>query len=256
VRPAEYIAIGDSMSMDLYPALDAGATDVAVALERTPIAGQVAPIGAASLFFRNDDALWPDVAGNDLSNRFPGITMRSLASDGATIGDVFGEQLPMVGESDAPTLFTLTIGGEDLFSAFSAKPKKSMLDRIVADLGEAYEVLIGAIRRSRPSSSVIVNTICDPSDRIGRIQGVLEDVGRLPLAALDTLNANVRAMSNAIGGVVLADAYLEFLGHGASVEQADRWFWKRSPLEPNARGAHELRLVWLDALDRIAKETR
>ena len=55
-----YVALGDSMSIDLYPALDAGEVDVAVALERVPEAGAVAPLGAASLLHRNDDARWPD----------------------------------------------------------------------------------------------------------------------------------------------------------------------------------------------------
>ena len=47
--PSRYIALGDSMSIDLYPALDAGEIDVAVALERVSTAGRVAPLGAASL---------------------------------------------------------------------------------------------------------------------------------------------------------------------------------------------------------------
>ena len=38
-----YVALGDSMSIDLYPALDAGEMDVAVALERSTAAGAVAP---------------------------------------------------------------------------------------------------------------------------------------------------------------------------------------------------------------------
>jgi hypothetical protein len=53
---SHYVALGDSMSMDLYPALDAGETDVAVALERNPSAGNVAPLGAASLLYHNDEA--------------------------------------------------------------------------------------------------------------------------------------------------------------------------------------------------------
>ena len=56
---AQYVALGDSMSIDLYPALDAGETDVAVALERSVLAGNVAPLGAASLLYQNDDARWP-----------------------------------------------------------------------------------------------------------------------------------------------------------------------------------------------------
>ena len=45
---SQYVALGDSMSIDLYPALDAGETDVAVALEWDPRAGDVAPLRAAS----------------------------------------------------------------------------------------------------------------------------------------------------------------------------------------------------------------
>src|ERR671915_452305 len=102
-----YVALGDSMSMDLYPALDAGETDVAVALERDPAAGQVAPLGAASLLYRNDEAHWPDEVGNDLSSRYPGLSFTNLAADAATIGDVFGGQLPELTPSDEPTIVTL-----------------------------------------------------------------------------------------------------------------------------------------------------
>jgi hypothetical protein len=45
-----YIALGDSMSIDLYPALDAGEIDVAVALERDPAAGRVAAPGGGARF--------------------------------------------------------------------------------------------------------------------------------------------------------------------------------------------------------------
>ena len=94
---SQYIALGDSMSIDLYPALDAGEIDVAVALERDATVGRVAALGAASLFYRNDEVRWPDEIGNDLSSRFPAIEYANFAMDGATIGDVFGEQLPQLG---------------------------------------------------------------------------------------------------------------------------------------------------------------
>jgi lysophospholipase L1-like esterase len=252
VEFTQYIALGDSLSIDLYPALDAGATDVAVALERLASVGNVAPIGAASLLFRNDESRWPESLGLDLVSRYPRITHRNLATDGATIGDVFGEQLPQLEESDEPTLVTLTIGGEDLFSAFSAAPKRSLLERITHDLAEAYDLLVGAIQRARPNAVLLATTVLDPSDRTGRITGILDDVGRLPLHALDTFNANVRQVASGTPGVALADAYLRFLGHGSAVPDSDRWFWRRSPLELNAQGAHELRSVWLETLDELA----
>src|SRR5215213_6174054 len=83
-----YIALGDSMSIDLYPALDVGEIDVAVALERVTTAGRVAPLGAASLLYQNSEEYYPDRLGHDLVSVYPGMEFRNLASDGATIGEV------------------------------------------------------------------------------------------------------------------------------------------------------------------------
>jgi lysophospholipase L1-like esterase len=244
-----YVALGDSMSIDLYPALDAGEIDVAVALERDPSAGSVAPLGAASLLYQNADERWPEEQGSDLVSRYPGITLRNLATDGATIGEVFGEQLPELDESDEATLVTLTIGGNDLLSAFANRPRLSLLEAIARDVGEAYELLLDAVRRARPSSLVILTTIYDPSDRMGRIPGILEAAGKMPLEILDGLNARIRTLAGGTPNVALADVYAHFLGHGASVPEEDRWYWRRSLIEPNVTGAHEIRRVWRDALD-------
>ena len=244
-----YVALGDSMSIDLYPALDAGETDVAVALERVADAGVVAPLGAASLLHRNDDARWPDDRGADLVSYFPDITLQNLAADGATIGDVFGEQIPRVEESDERTLITITVGGNDLLSAFANRPRRSLLESIARDVAEAYEFLLDSVRRTRPNALILLTTIYDPSDRLGRIPGVLEEAGTLPLPVLDGLNEHIRTLARGTPGVRLADVYLHFLGHGASVPPEDRWYWRRSLIEPNAQGAHEIRRVWRDVLD-------
>ncbi len=244
-----YIALGDSMSIDLYPALDAGEIDVAVALERDVNAGTVAPLGAASLLYENDDARWPEEQGADLASRYPGVTFRNLAGDGATIGDVFGEQLTQVEESDDETLITLTVGGNDLLSAFSNRPRASLLDAIARDVADAYEILLDAVRRVRPRSLLLLSTIYDPSDRLGRIPGVLEDAGKLPLDILDRMNARIRELADGTPDTALADVYAHFLGHGASAPEAERWYWRRSLIEPNVVGAHEIRRVWRDVLD-------
>ena len=244
-----YVALGDSMSIDLYPALDVGETDVAVALERVVDAGVVAPIGAASLLHRNDDARWPEEQGADLVSYFPDITFQNLAADGATIGDVFGEQMPLLEESAERTLITITAGGNDLLSAFANRPRRSLLEAIARDVAEAYEFLLDAVRRTRPNALILLTTIYDPSDRLGRIPGVLEGAGALPLPVLDGLNERIRTLARGTPGVRLADVYAHFLGHGASVPQADRWYWRRSLVEPNAQGAHEIRRVWRDVLD-------
>ena len=68
---------------------------------------------------------------------------------------MFGEQLPRLAESDAETLITLTLGGNDLLSAFSTKPRASLLERIARDVGEAYEFLWDAIRRLEHGQGIV-----------------------------------------------------------------------------------------------------
>lgn len=245
-----YVALGDSVSIDLYPALDAGEVDVAVALERDPHAGRVAALGAASLLHRNDDEHWPESTGDDLVSRFPAIELRNLATDGATIGDVFGEQLSLLEESTQPTLVTLTVGGNDLLSAYGNRASRRLIERIERDIAEAYDLLLDTLRAKVPAGTVVVSTVYDPSDRSGRIPGVLDDAGSLTLEVLDRFNAHVRSLATGTPRTILADVYAHFLGHGVSAADRDCWFWRRSLIEPNAKGAHQVRTVWLEALRR------
>ena len=237
------------MSIDLYPALDVGEIDVAVALERRVEAGSIAPLGAASLLERNDDARYPEFAGRDLRTRWPGIETRDLAMDGATIGDVFGMQLPEIEEREDEVLATLTVGGNDLLSAFSTQPRASLMERIVRDIAQGYDALLDALRERLPRATFLLTTVYDPSDRTGRIPGLFEDAGPLPLRHLDTLNARIRDAARGREGMLLADVYVHFLGHGATVPPNERWYWRRSLIEPSAVGASEIRRTWVDALE-------
>ncbi len=250
----EYIALGDSMSIDLYPALDAGETDVAVALEWDARAGKVAPLGAASLLHRNVDERWGEFSGRDLVSRDRGIVLANFAEDGATIGDVFGSQLPQIEGSEEPTLLTLSVGGNDLLSAFSNRPDPALLRHVVRDIAEAYDFLIEALRRARPNSTILMTTVYDPSDDTRKIPGVYEGAGLLPLEALHDLNARIREVGERALRAAIADVHAHFLGHGVTAPEEEQWYWKRSWIEPNARGASEIRRLWLDALDSMTED--
>ena len=245
----EYVAFGDSFSGDLHPALDAGATSVAVALERARSAGDIAPLGAAALLHRNDDERWPEFAGLDLVTARPDIAFRPLVEEGATIGDVFGEQLATLDGAGGRALVTLTIGAADLMSLLVRRPAPAIVRQAAGDIGEAYEFLVDAIRRARPGATLVLSTICDPSDGTALMPGVDAETKPVPLEALDTVNARIRAIAAGTPGARLADLHAHFLGHGAIADEKDRWYWRRSPLEPNAMGASEVRRVWLDALE-------
>lgn len=245
---AEYIALGDSMSIDLYPALDAGEIDVAVALEWDASAGKVAPLGAASLLYRNDDGRWPEFAGRDLASLYGDLTHLNLAEDGATIGDVFGSQLPRMDASDSATLVTLSVGGNDLLSAFANKPDASLLRGVVKDIAAAYEFLVESIDRARPNATIVLTTVYDPSDGTRKAPGVLDGAGPLPIESLHDFNERIRGISKGAKRGIVADAHGHFLGHGVTAIPADRWYWSRSWIEPNAAGASEIRRLWLDAV--------
>ena len=249
----QYIALGDSMSIDLYPALDAGEIDVAVALEWDARAGSVAPLGAASLLHRNVDDRHPEFAGADLISRDPDIGFLNVAEDGATIGDVFGIQLPQIPESDDRTLLTLSVGGNDLLSAFANRPKPALLREVVKDIAEAHEFLVDSLLRTRPNSVLLITTVYDPSDDTGRIPGIYDASGPLPLEFLHAFNDSVRKIGGSRRRTALADVYRHFLGHGVTAGADSRWYWKRSWIEPNVPGASEIRRLWLDALEHMTE---
>lgn len=250
----QYVAFGDSMSIDLYPALDAGETDVAVALEWDARAGAVAPLGAASLLYRNADEHYPEFEGRDLRTLYGELAFRNLAEDGATIGDVFGMQLTQMDPSDEPTLITLSVGGNDLLSAFANRPDASLMQRVVRDVADAYEFLVESLQRARPNATLIVTTIYDPTDGTRRLPGVFDAKTELPLEFLHDLNGRITTLVGQMPRAAVADVHGHFLGHGVSAPARERWYWKRSLIEPSAAGASEIRRLWLDALDRLAED--
>lgn len=251
MRYSHYLALGDSMSIDLYPALDVGEAAVAVHLERDASAGGIAPLGAASLLHANDDQRWPEFAGRDLASRFAGIGFVNLSADGATIGEVFADQLPELPERDDPVLVTLTVGGNDLLTAFAshqAPRARDLMPRIVRDIAQAYDYLVASVVRELPNATLLLTTVYDPTDRTGQAPGLFEGAGPLPLEHLDALNDHIRRTAAATPGARLADVHGRFLGHGVTAPEAERFYWRRSLAEPSARGASEIRRVWLDAL--------
>jgi hypothetical protein len=86
--PSRYIALGDSISIDIYPAADASL--------RFPDKASTDRLGAASLLARNDDSLWPEFRGRDLRIPFDNFT-----ADGATTHTLLA-QVERIQRSDEP----------------------------------------------------------------------------------------------------------------------------------------------------------
>jgi lysophospholipase L1-like esterase len=247
---ARYVALGDSISIDLYPALHhAGAASESVAADLRR------ELGAASLLYRNDDELWPEFSGRDLVSLVPGIEFRNahdlsaplratatdnFATDGATTAHVLAYQLPRMASSDESTLVTLTAGGNDLLEYVGAADPP---ERLVVDIVARTRRIVDRVLEKRPNSMILLSTVYDPSDGTN-------DLGWGPLDRearwLAEYNANVRAM--AARRVCLADLHRHFMSHGRTASGANFWYWPELIIEPGLRGASEVRRVWLEAL--------
>ena len=232
--PKFYIALGDSMSIDLYPSLDLR-HDAGL------------PIGAASLFFRNHDATWPEMHGRDLFTRYPGIEALDLTFDGAVTTDVLGSQLTRMKRrvgAGSSVLVTLTAGGNDLLMALEERANlEAAVDRIASNFSKCLDRIFEHL----PEAVTLVTTVYDPTDGTGLLPWVGELYGELPIEHLNTYNDHVRASADG-ERVLIADARRHFHGHGREAPEGERWYWEVNPIEPNARGADELRKLWLATL--------
>lgn len=236
---AHYVALGDSMSTDHYPTCDARNLDAPPS--------RLDPLGAAAMLYRNADARWPEFRGQDLERHFPGLSFRNLAEDGAMVDDVVTEELSRLGQDseDPHILVTVTAGGNDLLDAVLAGQP---LEAAVRQLIERYTNLIETLREQLPQATLVLTTVYDPTDGTGRLPGLSESYGRLPLQYLDRFNDHVRNTVGGAPGAMLADVRAHFSGHGVSAPESERWYWRHNLIEPSARGASEIRRVWWEAL--------
>jgi lysophospholipase L1-like esterase len=234
-----YVALGDSMSTDHYPTCDVR--------ELAAPPARLDPLGAASLLHRNDDVRWPEFRGLDLETLSPDVEFLGLAEDGAMIDDVATEELARIGRdsADPGILLTLSAGGNDLLDALVAGLG---VERAVTLAIRRFEDLVETVREELPRATQILTTVYDPTDGTGRLPG-LESYGRLPLEQLERFNDAVRRSASSHERTLLADVHQHFLGHGVQAPQPDRWYWSRNMIEPNARGASEIRRVWWTALE-------
>ncbi len=229
-----YVALGDSISIDEY----AGGP------------GR----GGASLLFRNRDDDFPDWRGRDLVGRDPATDFALLATDGATTSTLLQVQLPRLRALPRrPTLVTLTVGGNDLLSAYG---DTAAAREVVARVGAAVDTALAGIGELlAPGGRIVVGTVYDPSDGTG-------DADRLGLppwpdavALIGELNEALRDRA-ARHGAAVADVAGTFSGHGlhagdptrpeARPAQRDLWFC--SLIEPNAWGAGGVREAFWTAL--------
>ena len=241
-----HLSLGDSISIDLYPGRDVQ--------ERVGLAAMPEGLGAASLFFENDDERWPAFEGRDLRTRFPGIEHVDLARDGATTGSTLEHQLPRVPDRlPGPVLATLTAGGNDLMGivhggrgggpAEDARRARRIVEEAVANLRR----IVAALADRLEEPTLLVGDVYDPSDGTGDLGDGFERPRAME--ALAAYNRQVAAIVED-AGATLVPIHDHFLSHGLTDPDPDaRWYWRHNPIEPSARGASEVRRLWWEAME-------
>jgi lysophospholipase L1-like esterase len=229
-----YVALGDSISIDLY----AGGP------------GR----GGASLLARNRDADFPDWRGHDLATTRPELGFALLATDGGTTASLLDGQLPAL-ESSAvvPRIVTLTAGGNDVLGAYGDTRAALEIVRVVrARVGRALDRLRALVR---PGDPVVVGTVYDPSDGTGEAWRVGLPPWPDVVDVVAELNATLGVAAREHRAVV-ADIHARFLGHGlqagnprqSDARHANRALWYCNIIEPNAWGADAVRAAFWAAL--------
>jgi lysophospholipase L1-like esterase len=209
-----YVALGDSISIDEYPFRETGKRG----------------LGAVSLFRA------------DLEKHYSGLVFQDLTADGATTEDVLRWQLPRVQPADDEAIVTITAGGNDmLMNLRSPRPPANL----VADMIGRLEQIVAAVLEKIPRARVLLGTVYDPSDGTNVLYGE-----RLDREAgwLAEFNEAVRRIAKSDRRITLIEIHRHFLGHGTSVPERDRWYWSGLIFEPNARGADEVRRLWLESI--------
>jgi lysophospholipase L1-like esterase len=231
-----YIALGDSMSIDLYPDLDAGR-----AFDRAQHG-----LGAASLLFRNHDIIWPEFTGRDLMHWSRNPNIVCAASDAATLRTVGLSQVPLL-STFAADIVTLTVGGNDVLEMLDSERSEQGIARGVQRLSDDYRSIVKDIRALAPGAILILTTVYDPTDGSGVL---FEGQAPLPMTLLEPFNEVVREAAANMEDTVLADVHSHFMGHGITAPVESRWYWRESIIEPSARGASEIRRLWIQALNQ------
>jgi hypothetical protein len=215
-------------------------------------------MGYPSLLQANDDALFPAFEGQGLDAlgldavRLDrgGDSFYSLADD-LVFTDVEGEVAVLIelGLNDLVTLALQLLDDE----ALRADPTPA-LDEFEANVDA---VVVQALAVAAEDHVYIAN-IYDPSDGVGDLadaittffpfEGAENITPELALQVIEGFNAAIDSVATEHGLTVI-DLHTHFAGHGLHANElapdSDPTGWLNSVIDPNLRGAHEIRrLTW------------
>jgi lysophospholipase L1-like esterase len=221
--------------------------------------------GYDQLMRANNDSKWPTYVGDTLEERFGEMEVLNLAVSGATTTTLIGSQLGRVegnlgATASGETLVFITIGGNDMVDALLAIGAGTDTDEsalaIVDNLAEIASFFQDS-QRFPDGVRLYITNVYEPTDGTGQVD---ECFFGLDLSAVqdsfDLLADESRLLAEDMG-FSLVDLRGHFLGHGFRYDEEGDWYHPEDPslwyqedcIHPNSRGHHELRRLFLAAVD-------
>ncbi|WP_372371386.1 SGNH/GDSL hydrolase family protein [Candidatus Uabimicrobium sp. HlEnr_7] len=229
----QYIALGDSISISFYASMDY--------MEKHQVSNPPDGLGAAMLFYKNNDEVWPKFKQRDLSSLYPQLQLCYHASDGATTTTVLDNQLPELSAgSKEQTIITMTVGGNNLL--FMMGKSQAQGDDLFKKLIENLEQILQKINLLFPNNILILGTVYDPSDNCPDIMWRNYKRDHIWFYRYNDI---VREICEKRKNYILADIHKLCYGHGYSAGEKN-WFY--ATIEPGVIAAHEIRRLWLKEL--------
>ena len=183
-------------------------------------------ITPAALMIKNDDQLFPEFHGRDLSARGT-FRLEHRAVDGSQIADLCKQLVGL--NVREPAIAMVTIGGNDLMAG------------LVADRGpglDAFALALEEFARSLPIRPLLLGNVYDPTggDDARNFLGIDP---RLARAGFQRVNDAIAAVAARHG--ILVDLHAHFLTGDAS--------WFTQIIEPSLQGASEVRRCFLECIE-------
>lgn len=189
--------------------------------------------GAASLFYRNRDSVWPEFKGRDMVTRDPAVRLLVLAQDGATTRSTLMQQMKRVPSVDDPVLVTITAGSQDILALAGSPHAK---ERGVEDADTLYDTMTALFEELGRRLSDAHILVANVPDVFGETGVAAEFVPEFNSVVSDVAREQ---------GASLVDLHTHFQGHGP---EAGDEAWLTPNLDPTPYGASEIRRMFWQAL--------
>jgi acyl-CoA thioesterase I len=182
-------------------------------------------LNPGQLLVRNDDRLFPEFRGQDLSSRRP-TRLEHRAVDGATVASLPAQARALPRAEEAVAI--LTVGGNDLLQGL-------IVDRSPGI--DAFAAALDAFLRELPIRPVLLGNVYDPTfgDDARNFTGVPPALAR---ASHRRINAAIAEVAGRYG--TLVDLHAHFLSGDPS--------WYTGTIGPSLRGTSEVRRCFLQHL--------